>query len=138
MNFGAVGVVCVAVLLCGCSDADWDNALNFGHAGASDTAVAQTGSANAPPPVESASLPAPQVNMADATAGGPRPNWATQTITTTTTTVAPLDPTTGYCRTLARNAGATATRDGMDAPAQQQAADTIYAHCMSLFGGPVR
>jgi hypothetical protein len=168
MNVRAACVVGFALLLCGCSDADWDHALSYDNGSPSNSAVAQAAPVeSAPPSVESASLPppaaAPQVETAppaetrtaDVVMPAPPPRMIapvqtraaevvappprviaprpTSSTVETVTSMTPL-PATHYCKTLALNTGANATRDGLDGPAQEQAADALFRQCMSFYG----
>jgi hypothetical protein len=129
MKLRAAGFVVIALILCGCSDADWDNALSFGPAENSDAAPGQVAQADAPPVSEAAPPPVTETVMA------PQPTYSVTQTVVTATPLPSANPTTGYCRTVAQSSGASATRDGMDGPAQQQAADATYRQCMTLYGG---
>jgi hypothetical protein len=132
MKFRAAGVVAVALLLCGCSDVDWDNLLSFGPSNNSEASADQT--APAAMSALPASEPAAPRPAADVATVAPQPTYSV-TQTTTTVTSGAHDMTTGYCRQVARSSGAVATQDGMDGPAQQQAADATLRQCEAFYSG---
>ena len=147
MNIRAAGLIGIALLLCGCSDADWDHALSYDAPKSSGPAAVQVADANASPPVEAtASMPVPvdvtassaprQMAPADEPVPAPQPSYSVTQTVTTITPIAHADVTTGYCRKVAQNSGASATRDGMDEQAQQQAVDATYQQCLRFYGAP--
>jgi protein-disulfide isomerase len=158
-NFGMAAFFATALLLCGCSDADWDNALSYDTGKKTDSSAGQTAIADSSasvqaassPPVQSTDLaplpstqayaapPSPPPPLQSAavalppapkTYTAPQPSYAmTQTVTTVTS-----DPTMSYCRKVAQGSGAVATRDGLDDTSQMNAADTVYQACMRMYG----
>jgi hypothetical protein len=130
MKFRAAGIVAVALLLCGCGDADWDNLLSFDRS-ASDASADQVAPADMP--TTSANEPTTPPPANDVATVAQQPSYSvTQTVTTATPVV--RNATNGYCRELARSSGADATRDGMDSAAQQHAADATYRECEAFYG----
>jgi PBP1b-binding outer membrane lipoprotein LpoB len=130
MKFRAMGIAAAALLLCGCSDADWDNLLSFGPSNNAQVASDQAAPDMAAPPPTETTAPTPAAEVATV---APQPSYTVTQTTTTVTSVMP-DNTTRYCRQMAQNSGAVATRDGMDGPAQQQAADATYRECEAFYG----
>lgn len=131
MTLRVAGVVAIALLLSGCSDADWDHLLSFGSSNNSEASADQADAgtpADAPAPVSEPAAPPP-----DVAAVATQPSYSVTQTTTTVTTVA-RDPTNGYCRKMAQSSGAVATRDGLDDAAQQQAADATYKECENFYG----
>jgi hypothetical protein len=122
-QFRAAAFFALALLLCGCSDADWNNVLSFNTAQPSDSTTQQ-----AAPPQAYAELAPP---VAHTELAAPEPS---STVTQTVTTVTRLNPAVSYCRQVARGSGAVATRDGDDGAEQQHAADATYQECLRLYG----
>jgi hypothetical protein len=72
------------------------------------------------------------------TSPAPQPSYSVTQTVTTVTPIAHPGGAVGYCQTMAQSTGADATRDGMDGPAQQAAADATYRQCLALYGASGR
>jgi hypothetical protein len=148
MRLRETAFVFAALLLCGCSEADWNWASSYDPPSRQDTA-ADSGAPMAPqadtaapvppqPPAMMASSPSSQSDTrATVTQAGPtddasRPSYSETQTVVTTSPVAFADSTTIYCRGVAQNAGAAAMRNGMDGLTQQRSADVTYRQCMAL------
>jgi hypothetical protein len=119
-KLGTAAVFAMTLLLCGCTDADWNNVLSFNTAQNPDAAASQSADVEAAP------------QPVDETAA-PQPIYSQTRTATAASSAASSNPTTGYCRSIARSSGADAARDGMQSPAQQQVADAAYNQCMVFF-----
>jgi hypothetical protein len=111
-------VFAAAVLLAGCTDADWDHAFAYAGFGGdqakpaqADTAQADVAQANAPQPT------APQPNA-------PPPNAATPP-QTQAVAAAPDD----WCAEVARAAATEAADQGFDRQTQKNRAQTAFQQC---------
>jgi hypothetical protein len=152
MYLRAIAIAGVALLLIGCSDEDWDKATTFNSIENPKMAAQSDVPAEAPLPVETASVTPPAQGYAAAPSAAPPsppseqvasaptagmemvPASVETTTTTTTLTRVPLSsPLEKSCRQAARNTSDVADRDGFDLPAQQQAAEAVYRQCIAFY-----
>jgi hypothetical protein len=154
----------LAVVLCACSDGDWDKATTYNTienpavASRADAPVAAPSA-----PVETASIAPPAApGVPEQASPPPAAALAQETTTTTTTTVEiptplpdymppaapepapaimaaqavapPASPADGFCRENANSAAKQAIRDGYEPEMQQQVYDATYRQCLSYYG----
>lgn len=102
------------LLLAGCTDADWDNALNYAHLGGSSPDDAM--SAERPVAVPSTQRAAVQT--------------APQTVAAAPASVAPPPSENDFCRAVATH---DATDNGFDPATQQRVFAQSYAQCVAIY-----
>ena len=99
------GLIAVALLLCGCTDADWDHLASF-DSPVSETRVAQ---------------PAPESPTSVAEVQTPVEQTAPQTDV--------------WCQQVAQDALTRAARNGFDSATQQSMVKSSYSQCAALQSG---
>ena len=100
------------LLLAGCTDADWDNALNYAHLRGAEDA----------PDMAAASVPAPERTVA------PHPTVAATSVAAAPAAPAPSE--NDFCRAVATK---DATDNGFDPATQQRVLAQSYAQCVAIY-----
>jgi hypothetical protein len=107
------------LLLAGCSDTDWDHALNYAHLGGSS-------SEDVDAPVRTA---APRPTTAQQPAAAPQTVAATATAAPAPVTAAAPD-NADFCRAVATQ---DATENGFDPATQQRVFAQSYGQCVAIY-----
>jgi hypothetical protein len=99
------------LLLAGCTDSDWDRALNYVYPAPDDADL----TSDASPPPASQPVPQPATTIAAPAAAPP----------------AAASPNADFCRAVATQ---DATRNGFDPPTQQRVFARSYGQCVAMYG----